>query len=78
LRLKGMKRYLFCIFADCLSAALVQKVAARADPLPSWNNGTNKQAIVNFVTKVTKEGGLDFVSPTKRIATFDNNCSLPE
>jgi hypothetical protein len=37
--------------------------AARAadDPLPSWNDGATKQSIIDFVTKVTKEGGADFV-----------------
>ena len=32
-----------------------------ADPLPSWNDGSSKKAITDFVAKVTKEGGPDFV-----------------
>jgi hypothetical protein len=51
-------------------------VSARADPLPSWNDGTAKAAIVEFVGKVTKEGGPDFVKPAERIATFDNDGTL--
>ena len=47
-----------------------------ADPLPSWNEGAAKSAIVEFVTKVTKEGGPDFVLPAERIATFDNDGTL--
>lgn len=51
--------------------------AARADdPLPSWNDGPAKQAILDFVAKVTDEGGPDFVLPEKRIATFDNDGTL--
>jgi hypothetical protein len=30
---------------------------AQADPLPSWNDGTTRQAIVAFVTRVTQAGG---------------------
>ena len=31
------------------------------DPLPSWNDSAAKQAILDFVTRVTKKGGPDFV-----------------
>ena len=47
-----------------------------ADPLPSWNDGAAKKAIVEFVSKVTREGGPQFVPPAKRIATFDNDGTL--
>jgi phosphoglycolate phosphatase-like HAD superfamily hydrolase len=50
--------------------------AAAADPLPSWNDGAAKQAIIAFVNKVTTEGGADFVAPAERIATFDNDGTL--
>jgi phosphoglycolate phosphatase-like HAD superfamily hydrolase len=46
------------------------------DPLPSWNDGATKAAIVDFVTRVTKTGGQDYVVPEKRIATFDNDGTL--
>jgi phosphoglycolate phosphatase-like HAD superfamily hydrolase len=49
---------------------------AADDPLPSWNNGPHKQAIIDFVTRVTKEGGPDFVPPAQRIAVFDNDGTL--
>jgi len=49
---------------------------AAADPLPSWNDGATKQAIIDFVTGVTTEGGRDFVPPAERIATFDNDGTL--
>jgi haloacid dehalogenase-like hydrolase len=47
-----------------------------ADPLPSWNDGPAKKSIVEFVEKVTKEGGPDFVPVAERIATFDNDGTL--
>lgn len=56
----------------CWSAAAL----AQADPLPSWNAGKSKQAILDFVRKVTQEGGPDFVPPERRIATFDNDGTL--
>ena len=50
--------------------------AAAADPLPSWNAGAAKDAIVAFVARVTRENGPDFVPPSERIATFDNDGTL--
>jgi hypothetical protein len=49
---------------------------AQGDPLPSWNATPTKQAIVEFVGRVTKTGGPDFVPPAERIATFDNDGTL--
>lgn len=48
----------------------------RGDPLPSWNNGPAKKAIIQFVARVTKKGGADFVPVVERIATFDNDGTL--
>ncbi|RPI73349.1 MAG: haloacid dehalogenase-like hydrolase, partial [Geobacteraceae bacterium] len=60
------------------AAALVLMVtiAHAQNPLPSWNDGLPKKAIVEFVMKVTKEGSPDFVPPAERIATFDNDGTL--
>ncbi len=44
--------------------------------LPSWNEGASKQAIMEFVGKVTRQGGLDYVPPAERVATFDNDGTL--
>jgi hypothetical protein len=57
-------------------AALAAVPAVAADPLPSWNDGTAKRAVVGFVEKVTKEGGPDFVPAPERIAVFDNDGTL--
>ncbi len=44
--------------------------------LPSWNDGTAKKTIIEFVAKVTKEGQPDFVPVADRIAVFDNDGTL--
>jgi hypothetical protein len=49
---------------------------AQADPLPSWNDGASKRAIIEFVTRVTRQGGSDFVPGAQRVATFDNDGTL--
>ncbi len=36
----------------------------------------HQAAIVDFVGRVTKEGGADFVPVPERIATFDNDGTL--
>ncbi|NCA86117.1 MAG: haloacid dehalogenase-like hydrolase [Clostridia bacterium] len=50
--------------------------ALQTDPLPSWNEGSSKEAIITFVTKTTKEGGADFIPIADRIACFDNDGTL--
>jgi hypothetical protein len=45
-------------------------------PLASWNDGAAKSAILDFVTRVTKEGGPEFAPPAERVATFDNDGTL--
>lgn len=58
-------------------AALAAPVSEAADdPLPSWNDGPSKQAILDFVGRVTTKGGKDYVPPEERIATFDNDGTL--
>ncbi len=59
-----------------VSAVAVTSVVNGADPLPSWNDGTTKQAIMRFVAKVTSEDSADFVPPSERIAVFDNDGTL--
>jgi hypothetical protein len=44
--------------------------------LPSWNDGAARAAILDFVARVTQEGGPDYVRPAERIATFDNDGTL--
>src|SRR6516225_11393601 len=60
----------------CLFVLHYTATAQAADPLPSWNEGAAKQSILDFVARVTKEGGPDFVPVAERIATFDNDGTL--
>jgi phosphoserine phosphatase len=46
------------------------------DPLPSWQEGATKQAIQEFVQRVTTERSPDFVPPLERVAVFDNDGTL--
>lgn len=48
----------------------------QTDPLPSWNDGASKQAILDFVAAVTEAGGDQFVPENERIASFDNDGTL--
>src|SRR4051812_48337192 len=67
---------------SCLAGLLVGfalssgPLRAQDDPLPSWNDGATKQAIVAFVARVTREGGPDFVPTAERVAAFDNDGTL--
>ncbi len=49
---------------------------AQTDPLPSWNEGVTKQAILDFVTAATTESNPSFVPPAERIAVFDMDGTL--
>jgi phosphoserine phosphatase len=46
------------------------------DPLGSWQEGASKQAIQEFVQRVTTKGSPDFVPPPERVAVFDNDGTL--
>src|SRR5215510_5791063 len=55
---------------------LVLSAHAQSDPLPSWNDGPAKKAIVDFVQATTVQGSPQFVPPAERIATFDQDGTL--
>jgi phosphoglycolate phosphatase-like HAD superfamily hydrolase len=57
--------------AGCTSGATFEP-----DPLPSWNDGANKRAILKFIADVTRAGGSSFVQAEERIAVFDNDGTL--
>lgn len=56
------------------SLSFAQKISN--DPLPSWNQGIVKTAIIDFVYRTTTKGSADFLPQEKRIATFDNDGTL--
>src|SRR5262249_55298383 len=49
---------------------------AEADPLPSWNEGPAKKAILAFVRETTDKSSPKFVPPAQRVATFDQDGTL--
>ena len=55
---------------------LTVPVSADSDPLPSWNDGQAKRAIISFVKETTNEAGSGFVAPNNRVATFDQDGTL--
>lgn len=60
----------------CGLALAAARVHAQTDPLPSWNDGPAKKAIVEFVQATTTAGSPKFVSPEERIAAFDQDGTL--
>lgn len=65
----------FALMGGYLFALLMFPAWAFAD-LPSWNEGPTKSAIIDFIARVTREGGPDYVPPAERIAVFDNDGTL--
>jgi hypothetical protein len=61
------------ILPGLIGAATAQ---AQVAPLPSWNDGPAKQAILDFVRATTDTASPGFVPPGERIATFDQDGTL--
>ncbi len=57
-------------FALLLAVAVAH---TQTDPLPSWNDGPAKQAILEFVHATTDRASPDYVPPEDRLATFDQD-----
>jgi hypothetical protein len=70
----ALKHSLLVFATATLMLALA--VAHAQDPLPSWNEGHAKSAIVEFVGKVIRQGTPYFVPEPERIAVFDNDGTL--
>ena len=56
-----------------MASVLTSSMAHAQDPLPSWNEGPAKQAIIEFVKVTTDPASPKFVPPAERIATFDQD-----
>jgi len=74
--------FIIIVFAGCSNSPTpapptagqpAATTAAVADPLPSWNDGPAKQAILDFVKTTTDKANPKFVPPEERIATFDQD-----
>jgi phosphoglycolate phosphatase-like HAD superfamily hydrolase len=64
------------LFAWVAALAMISGTALSQDSLPSWNDGSAKKAIIEFVQATTDKSNPKFVLPEARIATFDNDGTL--
>ncbi len=63
-------------FALCLILLGTAGAQAQRDPLPSWNKGPAKEAIIAFVKDTTEKSSPKYIEPQDRIATFDQDGTL--
>lgn len=57
-------------------AWLLALAGCAANPLPSWNDGPARSAIVEFVETTTDASSPNYVPPEARLATFDQDGTL--
>src|SRR5262249_21550195 len=65
-----------CLIGLSLLLLTAQAGAQQTDPLPPWNDGAAKKAILEFVRVTTDKSSPKFVPPEQRIATFDQDGTL--
>jgi phosphoglycolate phosphatase-like HAD superfamily hydrolase len=72
------RRVLLAVLGAFPATSLASKIAPAQtiEPLPSWNDGPTKQAILDFVRSTTDQASPKFVPPENRIATFDQDGTL--
>jgi phosphoglycolate phosphatase-like HAD superfamily hydrolase len=71
-----LRRCLLVGVASSVAIAGSGRVFAQTDPLPSWNEGAPKRAILDVIARTSSVGSPDFVPVPERIATFDNDGTL--
>src|SRR5262249_36450303 len=64
------------VLSRSLLPAPAQAQATADNPLPSWNDGPARQAILDFVRATVDRSSPTFVAPEERIATFDQDGTL--
>jgi hypothetical protein len=62
--------------ALCLVLLGTLGAQAQRDPLPSWNKGPAKEAILTFVNDTTEKSSSKYIEPQDRVATFDQDGTL--
>jgi phosphoserine phosphatase len=67
---------LLVVSALCVPIALRAQPGGALDPLPSWQDGPAKLAIIGFVRQVTDKSGSNYVKPEDRVAAFDDDGTL--
>ena len=74
-RIIGTAFLFLLVFAQAY-AQTDPSTALGAGPLPSWNDGPAKKAIVEFVKATTEKSSPNFVPPEARIASFDQDGTM--
>lgn len=75
-RTLGLALALLPLLSATLPSAPAEAQATADAPLPSWNEGPAKQAILDFVRATTDRGSSTFVPVEERLATFDQDGTL--
>lgn len=70
--------FLFPIVLACqpTSKEAIEVIPEEKPSLPSWQEGSSKSSILDFVTKTTDPENPDFIPEADRIAVFDNDGTL--
>lgn len=66
----------FLLFITAINFSISANATSSSDPLPSWNEGSAKTAILNFVHTTVDKQNPEYVPPEQRIATFDQDGTL--
>jgi hypothetical protein len=59
-----------------LAAVAPSQAWAKSDPLPSWQDGASKRAVLHFVQRATAANSAEAIPVEERIAVFDNDGTL--
>jgi phosphoserine phosphatase len=73
--MKHFKKSLL-LFSTIIFFSCTDQNVQQSDPLPSWNDGATKTAILDYVNDVTNAESENFIEVSERIATFDNDGNL--
>ncbi len=71
-----MKTLSLLLAAFLIAGSPYRSIAASAADLTAWNESASKRAIIEFVDKVTRQGGREYVPSADRIAAFDDDGTL--
>src|SRR6516165_10580900 len=75
-----MKSYvhflLACVPVFAATLLVGTQITPQSDPLPSWNDGPARNAIIEFVRTTTDKANANYVPSEERIATFDQDGTL--
>jgi phosphoglycolate phosphatase-like HAD superfamily hydrolase len=67
---------LACVLVIASTLLFASQTTPQSEPLPSWNDGPARKAIVEFVRTTTDKTNANYVPPEARIATFDQDGTL--